>query len=88
MLSVRFTDERRLAPMRGAAARPGPARLLDVEPEPDRLQRAVVLTTSRLVLTSWRVDDVESLRCRRPQLIRVEKSAGRGWAMSIANAWP
>ena len=43
MLSVRFTDERRLALMRGAAARPGPARLLDVEPEPDRLQRAVVV---------------------------------------------
>ena len=61
MLSVRFTDERRLALLRGAAARPGPARLLDVEPEPDRMQRAVVLITSRLVLTSWLVDDVESL---------------------------
>lgn len=32
-----------------------------MEPEPRRMQREVVLKTSRLVLTSWLVDDVDSL---------------------------
>jgi len=38
------------------------ARLLDVERGPDRMQRAVVLTTSRLILTSWLPGDVDSLQ--------------------------
>lgn len=32
-----------------------------MEPEPRRTQREVVLKTSRLVLTLWLVDDVDSL---------------------------
>ncbi|MFZ1484964.1 GNAT family N-acetyltransferase, partial [Nostocoides sp.] len=72
-----------------------------MEPEPDRLQRAVVLITSRLVLTSWLVDDVESLhevhsdpetmrfvRNGRPESIdEVRRLVGEYIAEDAARGW-